>query len=88
MVADGSSTSVQAGSLQSIQEVARTKQAPQREAPFRRAPARFAETVSRPADPADVTAAAQRLDKLLARDGDTGPRPDAPPRGYYLNIIV
>ena len=39
-------------------------------------------------DPYNLRAAFDRLAKLLTRDGDSGPRSDAPPRGFYLNILV
>lgn len=38
-------------------------------------------------NPFDITAAMDRLAKLLARDGDQ-PRSDVPAKGYYLNIVV
>lgn len=36
----------------------------------------------------DVDRATQRLDVLLLRDGENGPRNDVPARGFYLNIVV
>jgi hypothetical protein len=36
----------------------------------------------------EVDRAAQRLDDLLLRDGENGPREDVPARGFYLNIVV
>lgn len=40
-------------------------------------------------DPFDLDGAMERLEELLLADrfGD-GPREDAPPRGFYLNILV
>lgn len=40
-------------------------------------------------DPFDLEGAMERLEELLLADrfGD-GPREDAPPRGFYLNILV
>ena len=39
-------------------------------------------------DPYDLRGAFGRLAQLLRLDGGAGPRPDAPDRGFYLNILV
>ena len=39
-------------------------------------------------DPLDLDQAFERLASLLGRDGEDGPRPGVPRRGYYLNILA
>lgn len=39
-------------------------------------------------DAPEYAAAVGRLDRLLRDDGADGPRKDARPRGFYLNIVV
>lgn len=41
-----------------------------------------------PRNPFDLTTAFGRLKRLLALEGQSGPRQDVPDRGYYLNILV
>ena len=85
MVGEASGSGAAPGAVQGI---AAPGQKPARQDSAQRTIARRAADGAPPVDPADVESAVQRLDRLLENDAGNGPRQDAPPRGFYLNIVI
>lgn len=71
-----------------VQGGAPIRQQPARQDTPQRTPARPTPAAAATHDPADVDAAARRLDVLLEKDTNGEPRKDVPRRGFYLNIVV
>ena len=85
MVGEASGSGVAPGA---VQGVTAPGQKPARQEAAQRTAARKAAESGAPVDPNDVESAVQRLDRLLENDAGKGPRQDAPPRGFYLNIVI